>query len=211
MFAKRLSILSILTITFGLAALLIRCTPSSEEPDCKRTDVLCVGLVTDVGAIDDKSFNQSSWEGVQLAVAKLRALGNYIETKDAKDYRANIELFTSRHYDLIVTVGFGLGEATVQAAAKYPGINFIGVDQFQANTIPNLTGLIFHEDRAGFMAGALAAMLSESGVIAAVPFIPADWMSHLRIPSGALQQPSRPLTRGWMLFLLPAVRREMVA
>lgn len=60
------------------------------------------------------------------------------------------------------------GEATVQAAAKYPGINFIGVDQFQANTIPNLTGLIFHEDRAGFMAGALAAMLSESGVIAAV-------------------------------------------
>jgi basic membrane protein A len=148
--------------------LLVGCGPSADEPDCKRNDVVCVGLVTDVGAIDDKSFNQSSWEGVQLAVSKLGAQANYIETKDAKDYMANIELFAAKHYDVIVTVGFGLGEATVQAAAKYPGIHFIGVDQFQPNSIANVAGLIFHENQAGFMAGSLAAMLSQSGTIAAV-------------------------------------------
>lgn len=168
MFPKRLPVLTFLTIALALTKLLTSCAPSSDEPDCKRNDVLCVGLVTDVGAIDDKSFNQSSWEGIQLTAARLGAKGNYIETKDAKDYLANIELFAAKDYDLIVTVGFGLGEATVQAAEKYPGINFIGVDQFQANAIPNVVGLIFHEDRAGFMAGALAAMISESGIIAAV-------------------------------------------
>ena len=164
MFTNRLTKLSLI----ALAAALISCGPSADEPDCKRDDIVCVGLVTDVGAIDDKSFNQSSWEGVQLAVSELRAQANYIETKDAKDYIANIELFAVRHYDVIVTVGFGLGEATVQAAAKYPGIHFIGVDQFQPKSIANVAGLIFHEDQAGFMAGSLAAMLSRSGTIAAV-------------------------------------------
>ena len=168
MFAKRLFVLSALTIAFVSTALLIGCAPSADDPDCKRNDVLCVGLVTDVGAIDDKSFNQSSWEGVLLAVDRLGATANYIETKDAKDYMTNIELFTARHYDLVVTVGFGLGAATVRAAAKYPGIHFIGVDQFQPKSIPNLAGLIFHEDQAGFMAGSLAAMLSQSGIIVAV-------------------------------------------
>jgi basic membrane protein A len=105
---------------------------------------------------------------VQQAVSELGAKARYIETKDAKDYMANIELFANKEYDVIVTVGFGLGEATTQAAQKYSGIKFIGVDQFQTKKMANLAGLIFHEDRAGFMAGALAAMLTESGIIAAV-------------------------------------------
>ncbi len=173
MFANQLTRLSPLrwlltALATGSIALLIGCGPAADEPDCKRNDVVCVGLVTDVGAIDDKSFNQSSWEGVQFAVAKLGAQANYIETKDAKDYMANIELFAARHYDLVVTVGFGLAEATVLAAAKYPGIHFIGVDQFQPKSTSNVAGLIFHENQAGFMAGSLAAMLSESGIIAAV-------------------------------------------
>jgi basic membrane protein A len=150
--------------------------PPAEEADCASEDVFCVGLVTDVGEIDDKSFNQSAWEGVQLAGAELGAKTDFIETGDAKDYGANIDLFASNNYDVIVTVGFALGEATAEAAAKYPDIDFIGVDQFQAweydgddaTNIANLAGLIFPEDKAGFQAGALAAMLSESGTIAAV-------------------------------------------
>jgi basic membrane protein A len=148
--------------------LLCSCGPGTEAPNCGSADILCVGLVTDVGSIDDRSFNQSSWAGVQQAVAELGAHGNYIETKDAKDYMANIELFVNQAYDVIVTVGFGLAEATGQAASKYPQIKFIGVDQYQVQSIPNVTGLIFHEDRAGFMAGALAAMISQTGIIAAV-------------------------------------------
>ncbi len=141
---------------------------AAAEKDCKSAEVLCVGLVTDVGEIDDKSFNQSAWEGVKKAEAELGAQVKYIETKDAKDYAANIDLFAQDNYDVIVTVGFALGQATAEAAQKYPDIKFIGVDQFQAEPLPNLAGLIFPEDKAGFMAGALAAQLTKSGTIAAV-------------------------------------------
>jgi basic membrane protein A len=138
------------------------------EADCASPDVLCVGLVTDVGEIDDKSFNQSAWEGVQQAEAELAATVKFVETKDAKDYGPNIALFADQGYDVIVTVGFALGQATTEAAAQYPDVKFIGVDQFQAEAIPNVAGLIFSEDKAGFLAGALAARMSQSGTIAAV-------------------------------------------
>ena len=141
---------------------------AEEEADCASEDVFCVGLVTDVGEVDDKSFNQSAWEGVQQAGTELGAKVEYIETGDAKDYGANIDLFAGQNYDVIVTVGFALGEATGAAAAKYPEIDFIGVDQFQGEAVSNYAGLIFPEDKAGFQAGALAAMLTESNTIAAV-------------------------------------------
>ncbi len=140
----------------------------AASTDCASEELFCVGLVTDVGEVDDKSFNQSAWEGAKLAEAQLGAKVDYIETGDAKDYVANIELFAENGYDVIITVGFALGEATAEAAAKYPNINFIGVDQFQGETMANVAGLIFPEDKAGFQAGALAAMLTQSGTIAAV-------------------------------------------
>jgi basic membrane protein A len=146
--------------------------------DCASEDVLCIGLVTDVGEVDDKSFNQSAWEGVQQAAEDLGAEIDFIETQDAKDYMANIALFADNGYDTIVTVGFAMGQATQEAAAIYPDVDFIGVDQFQPGEAPegwegdwpapNLVGLVFNEDHSGFLAGALAAMLTESNTIAAV-------------------------------------------
>jgi basic membrane protein A len=153
---------------------------ASGEPNCKRDDVFCVGLVTDVGKVDDKSFNQSSWEGVQQAEEELGAHIKYIETTDSKDYDKNIAQFGDANYDVIVTVGFNLGEATVAAGQQYPNIKFIGVDQFQAPgaEVANVVGLVFPEDHSGFLAGALAAMLSETGKIGAVlgtDAVPAVW------------------------------------
>jgi basic membrane protein A len=136
------------------------------EADCAKAEVFCVGLVTDVGEVDDKSFNQSAWEGVQQFGADLV---KYVETKDAKDYASNIALFGDMKYDVIVTVGFAMGTASAEAAVKYPDIKFIAVDQGQfADPIPNLVGLIFHEDQSGFLAGALAAMMTKTGTVAAV-------------------------------------------
>jgi basic membrane protein A len=158
------------------ALALTACNTGGGEADCSSDDVLCVGLVTDVGEVDDKSFNQSAWEGVKLAEAELGATVDYIETKDAKDYAANVALFADQGYDVIVTVGFAMGEATLVAASEYPDIQFIGVDQFQAwefdgddsTNVANVAGLLFPEDQAGFLAGALAAMMSETGTVAAV-------------------------------------------
>ena len=127
-----------------------------------------IGLVTDVGRVNDRSFNQSAWEGVQQAGKDLKAEVKYIETTDAKDYENNIKQFADEGYDLVVTVGFALTDATIKMAKAYPKINFIGVDQFQGETLPNLTGLIFHEDHSGYLAGVLAAKLTKSGTIAGV-------------------------------------------
>lgn len=158
----------IVLLAAALAALLVACGGGSSSTDCSQADVLCVGLVTDVGEVDDKSFNQSAWEGVQRAEKELGAIVKFVETKDAKDYAANIKLFADEKYDVVVTVGFALGEATATAAKQYPDIKFIGVDQFQGETIPNLAGLIFAEDKAGFLAGALAAMMTKTNTIGAV-------------------------------------------
>jgi len=165
MYKKMFVFLSLLVF---ISLALVGCSSQGSEADCAKEDVFCVGLVTDVGEVDDKSFNQSAWEGAQAAEKDLGAVANYIETKDGKDYGPNIALFADKGYDVIVTVGFAMGEATGIAATEYPDIDFIGVDQWFDGSIPNITGLLFPEDKAGFLAGALAAKLSKTGTIAAV-------------------------------------------
>ena len=136
-----------------------------------------VGLVTDVGKIDDRSFNQSVWEGVQQAQREAPGITEtkYVETIDPKDYDKNIAQFADAGYDAIVTVGFALGEATYQAAKRYPKSRFIGVEQALAQDaqhpdwpLPNLVGITFEDDKAGFLAGALAGLVTRSSTVGAV-------------------------------------------
>ena len=88
-----------------------------EEEGCEPSDV-SIGLVTDTGKVDDKSFNQSAWEGAQEAAAALCTTNiDFIETEAAADYENNIQLFLDAETDIIITVGFGLGEATLAAAS----------------------------------------------------------------------------------------------
>ncbi len=136
------------------------------QPSRAAGSKLC--LVTDVGEIDDRSFNQSAWEGVVAAAELLDGEEAYIETQNATDYASNIQTLAEAGCEVIVTVGFALGEATIKAAAQYPDIYFIGVDQFQVEEVKNVVGLIFPEAKAGFLAGVLAARMSKSGIVAAV-------------------------------------------
>ncbi|MEN6394192.1 MAG: BMP family ABC transporter substrate-binding protein [Anaerolineaceae bacterium] len=176
MYKKLFAVVAILIMA---SMLLSACAPAAEEKvDCSKPETFCVGLVTDVGKIDDKSFNQSTWEGVKQAEKELGAIVQYIETTDSKDYDKNIATFADENYDVIVTVGFALGEATIAADKAYPNIKFIGVDQSQSEVIPNLAGLVFPEDKAGFLVGALAAQMTKTGKIGAVcgtDAVPAVW------------------------------------
>ena len=140
----------------------------AKPSNCESADNLCVGLVTDVGKVDDKSFNQSAWEGAKQVQKDLGAQIDFIETTDPKDYATNIKTFTDQSFDVVLTVGFALGEATTKAATDNPKVSFVGVDQFQGKTLPNLTGLIFNEDKAGFLAGALAGLVTKTNKVAAV-------------------------------------------
>jgi len=158
------------TMVMLLVVSLLTGCPKPATSTSAPTKEFKVGLVTDVGKIDDKSFNQSTWEGVKQAEKELGATVQYIETTDSKDYAKNIAQFADAGFDVVVTVGFGLGEATLEAGPKYPNVKFIGVDQFQApgSEVPNVVGLVFPEDQSGFLAGALAALMSKSGKIGAV-------------------------------------------
>lgn len=182
-------IYAVLVLLLVAAMLLPACGPATT--DCKSADVFCVGVVTDVGKIDDKSFNQSAWEGVKQAEKDLSAKVQYIETTDAKDYDKNMATFGDAGYDVIVTVGFALGEATVKAATAYPNTKFIGVDQFQDTSKPvpaNLVGLNFPEDQAGYLVGALAAQMTTSkkiGAICGTDAVPPVWRYGEGFKAGA--------------------------
>jgi basic membrane protein A len=152
-----------LVILFFASMMLAACSSEEEEG-------LKIGFVTDVGEVDDRSFNQASWEAIQQAEEEYGAEIKYIETKDSKDYEDNIKQFADENYDIIVTSGFGLGAATLAMAEEYPDVLFIGTDQWDNadGSLPNYTGLVFKEDHSGYLAGVLAANMSESGTIAAV-------------------------------------------
>jgi basic membrane protein A len=136
--------------------------------DCARPDVFCVGLVTASGSIDE-GINQQAWLGLEDAKAEgLADRIDYIETMDSRDREANIQTFINDGYDVIITVGSSLTNETIAAAQKNPKIKFIGVEQTQTTTYPNLTGLVFHEERSGFLAGALAASITQTNHVAAI-------------------------------------------
>lgn len=139
-----------------------------DDSNCAAAESFCVGLVTDIGKVDDKSFNQSAHEGAMAAAAEVGGFYKYIETTDTKDYAANMAQFTDKSYDVIVTVGFLMAEATVTAAKANPNTKFIGVDQFQGEEVANVTGLIFPEDQAGYGAGYLAGLMTKTNKIGSV-------------------------------------------
>jgi len=155
-----------------LLAVIVVLTPIVSG--CKAGKAQCdfrMGLVTDVGEVDDKSFNEAAWKGVQEAAGYLKMPKDcfgYIETQDAKDYLTNIVRFVDDGAKAIVTSGFAMAEKTNEAAKKYPNVFFIGTDQWYSEPQKNLAGLVFREDESGFLAGALAALMSKSGIIGGV-------------------------------------------
>lgn len=129
---------------------------------------LKVGLVTDVGKVNDGTFNQFAYEGLKKAGSELGVEVNYIETQAQTDYGKNIDQFAAQGYNMIIGVGFLMGDAIKAAAEKYPDVKFAIVDSAYDPAITNVEGLVFAEDESGYLAGALAAQLSKSGSIAAV-------------------------------------------
>jgi len=142
-------------------------TPAASQP--AGADVK-IGMVTDIGQLEDKSFNQYSWEGVKDGAAAIGAPPpTNIVTADTADYKKNIQTFVDDGYNVIVTVGFLIGTDTRAAALVNPEIQFFGVDQFvAAPNPPNYQGILFAEAQPGYLAGIVAASISKTGTIGAV-------------------------------------------
>ena len=128
-----------------------------------------VNLVTDVGRVDDGTFNQFAYEGMTAANECFGIEDtSYIETVSEADYAANIATALESDPNVLVTTGFLLTTDTEAAAIANPDIDFIGIDQFLPEYPPNMAGVQFNEDESGYIAGVLAASLSETGVIGVV-------------------------------------------
>lgn len=121
--------------------------------------------VTDTGGVDDKSFNQTAWKGVQDAMAQLGVEGVVLESRAETDYEPNINSLIAQNCDIIITVGFLLGDGTKAAAEANPDVKFSIVDYAYDPAIPNVLGQIFATDEAAFLAGYVAAGVSQSGVV----------------------------------------------
>ena len=128
-----------------------------------------VGMVTDIGQLEDKSFNEFSWKGVQEGARAVGGTSTVIVTKDQADYKANIQQLIDQKFDVIVTVGFLIGSDTLKAAQANPNVQFFGIDQFVAPPAPaNYQGLLFNEAQAGYLAGIVAANITKTNKIGAV-------------------------------------------
>jgi basic membrane protein A and related proteins len=140
-------------------------TGTPGEPTAEPIDFLAC-QVSDTGGIDDKGFNQNAYEGLQLAqreygVSDIRFIESVAET----DYARNIQTFIDEGCDIIVTVGFLLGDATEEAANNNPEQPFAIVDFAYDPAIDNVLGIVFEMDEPSFLAGYLAAGMSETGAV----------------------------------------------
>ncbi|MFV1949456.1 MAG: BMP family ABC transporter substrate-binding protein [Anaerolineales bacterium] len=120
--------------------------------------------VTDVGGIDDKSFNATAWKGVEDAIDALGVEGKYLESQQQTDYEANINAFIEEGCDIIIPVGFLLADAVAAAAEANPEVPFAPVD-VNWLAADNIYGSGFAIDQATFLAGYLAAGMTETGIV----------------------------------------------
>jgi basic membrane protein A len=175
----RLSAFALLAVTAIIAT---ACSPAATP-----ATGLKIGLVTDVGTLNDKNFNQYSWEGTQDGAKKIGAPAPQSAISQVSaDIGKNIQSFVDQKYNIIVTVGFAAGSDTLKAAKANSTIKFIGVDQSPCLTeageadstfackgdasklVPNYIGIQWKEQQPGYLAGIVAGSLTKSGHIAAI-------------------------------------------
>ncbi|NNE81471.1 MAG: BMP family ABC transporter substrate-binding protein [Silicimonas sp.] len=121
--------------------------------------------VTDTGGIDDNSFNQTAWKGVQDAQDAFGVEGRFLESQAETDYDANINSLIEGDCDVIITVGFLLGDATEKAAKANPDQPFSIVDFAYDPVIPNVLGQVYATNQAAFLAGYLAAGMTQTKIL----------------------------------------------
>jgi basic membrane protein A len=173
---------SLALVTLAASAIIASACTAGATPK----PALKIGVVTDVGQLEDKSFNQSSNDGAKAAAAAVGGTHDVIVTQNISDYKANIQNFIDKDFDVIVTIGFLIASDTAIAAKANPNVKFVGVDQNicvdekgvpdpkfackgnAATLMPNYQGILFAEEQPGYLAGIVAASISKSGVIASV-------------------------------------------
>jgi basic membrane protein A len=137
----------------------------TQETAAEGGENVRVGLITDVGQLNDRGFNQLAFEGVKRAEKELGIESRVIEAASDTDYAPSMTSLAEEGYDLIIGVGFAQGDAIAQAAQEFPDTKFaiIDVDQSGLPGKPaNVVGLLFEEEQVGYLTGYLAGLVAEA-------------------------------------------------
>jgi basic membrane protein A len=157
--------------TLGIGMLLIpflaACGSSSPGT---TTKTFKVGLVTDIGGLNDKSFNHLAFVGLTKAKNELKIQGDVVESKSGGDYVPNLTNFATRNYDLVIGVGFLMQQAVGTVSGRFPNVHFAIIDgagtDDKGNDLhhSNVESLFFKEQDAGALVGTIAGVLEKDGV-----------------------------------------------
>ena len=138
--------------------------PSEAASEAPTADYKAC-MVSDTGGIDDNSFNENGWAGMERAQEELGVEVTFLESRSAEDYARNIDQHIADGCDMIVTVGFLLGDATAAAAEANPDTRFAIVDFAYDPALPNVEGLVYATAEGAMLAGYASASWSKTGIV----------------------------------------------
>lgn len=159
---------------FMAMTMLAGCGASTDSADAASN--LKVGLVTNIGSIDDKSFNQGTWEGIQAAAEEFGLESKYLQPvgESEADALKEIANFDAAGYDMVVTPGFKFANTVTEAQSKYPEKEFLIIDAVPETVADNTVAVLFEEHEAGFLAGLAAALELKEGNVGFIGGMPTD-------------------------------------
>jgi basic membrane protein A len=134
---------------------------ASPGSDVKK---IKAGLVTDTGGVNDRSFNQMAYEGLQKAEKDFGTDIKFQESKANADYVSNLSRFAQNKYDIVFAVGFKMQDALKEVAPRFPDVKFVIIDG-DAPDLPNCSSYKFKEEEGSFLVGALAGLMTKSNVV----------------------------------------------
>lgn len=135
---------------------------------CAKTEKqagIKIAMVTDVGGVNDQSFNQSAWEGLQRAEKELGVNVSYLESNQDADYKPNMETLYDSGNDLIWGIGFKMGDTLDELAKLNPEQKYAGIDCFFGEPTPNLVGVLFREQEPSFLVGYIAGKMTKTNKV----------------------------------------------
>jgi basic membrane protein A len=157
---KKLAALSLSVVMS--ASMLVGCSTKSSEGNSTTSSDIKIGMVADLGGINDESFNQSAWEGLQQAEKDFGIEIKVIESKQASEYIPNMESLLDEDVDMVIGVGYTMKEDIQKQAENYPDKQFVLIDETY-DTIPeNVTPVLFKENEAAYLTGLIAGKMTKT-------------------------------------------------
>ena len=154
---KLKKLLAIATTAVLSTSLLVGCSSNTESDD-----KITIAMITDVAGVNDQSFNQSAWEGLQKAEKELGVEVKYLESNQDADYMQNVETLVDQETDLIIGVGMKLAPTIEEAAKSYPDQKFAIVDETYEEIPSNVKSILFNAEQSAYLAGLIAGKMSET-------------------------------------------------